>query len=59
MYLGTACSCNYAGRALERLGVSRGITKPYQTSNSIDTNYGVRLREISSVVKRVTAQITD
>ena len=59
MYLGTACSSTYEGRALERLGGSRGLTKPYQTSNIIEAYYGVRLCEISLMAKRETAQTSD
>ena len=44
------------GRALDGLG-GEYLTKPNQTTNSINFNLGVRLRGISSVVKRETAQI--
>ena len=46
------------GRALNGLGALY-VTKTYQTPNTIDTDLGVRLREISFVVKRETAQITN
>ena len=44
------------GRALNRRGGHK-LTKTYQTSNTIETDSGVRLRVIRSVVKRETAQI--
>ena len=59
MYIGTACNSTCRGRALERLGGSRDLTKPYQTSNTTEAYYGVRLREISLVAERETAQISD
>jgi hypothetical protein len=45
------------GRALNGLGALY-VTKTYQTPNTKKTPLGVRLREISFVVKRETAQIT-
>ena len=44
------------GRALNCLGGHK-LTEAYQTSNTIETSSGVRLRVIRSVVKRETAQI--
>ena len=44
------------GRALNGQGALY-VTETYQTPNTIDTYLGVRLREISFVVKRETAQI--
>ena len=44
------------GRALNRLGGHK-LTETYQTTNTNETAFGVRLRVIKSVVKRETAQI--
>ncbi len=43
------------GRALDGLG-GEYLTKSNQTTNAISQNLGVRLRGISSVVERETAQ---
>ena len=43
------------GRALNEIGVIP-ITELYQTTNTIYVKTGVRLRELSSVVKRERAQ---
>ncbi len=43
------------GRALDGLG-GRELTNSNQTANAISHNPGVRLRGISSVVERETAQ---
>ena len=43
------------GRALDGLG-GEYLTKSNQTTNAINPNLGVRLRGISSVVERETAQ---
>ncbi len=43
------------GRALDGLG-GEYLTNSNQTTNAISQNLGVRLRGISSVVKRETAQ---
>ena len=60
MHIGAADSIDtWMGRALERLGGSRDLTKPYQTSNTMEAYHGVRLREISLVAKRETAQTSD
>ena len=48
---------NTGGRALNWLG-GISLTKPYQTPNAGYFNAAVRLRKISSVVKREKAQIT-
>ena len=45
------------GRALNGLGGQK-LTEPYQTPNATACSLGVRLREISFVVERGTAQIT-
>ncbi len=44
------------GRALDGLG-GRDLANSNQTTNAISQNLGVRLRGISSVVERETAQI--
>ena len=46
------------GRALNGLGALY-VTKTYQTPNTIDMRLGVRLCEISFIVERETAQITN
>ena len=46
------------GRALNGLGALY-VTKTYQTPNTIDIHLGVRLCEISFIVERETAQITN
>ena len=47
---------NSGGRALNKLGGDK-LTELYQTPNAIYFSLAVRLREISFVVKRETAQI--
>ena len=48
---------NHGGKALNGLGALY-VTKAYQTLNTIDFNLGVRLCEISFIVKRERAQTT-
>ena len=47
------------GRALKVLGALTYVTEHYQTTNTIYYYSGVRLRELSSVVKRERAQIVN
>ena len=46
------------GRALNEVGANK-VTELYQTTNTILLYSGVRLRELSSVVKRERAQIVN
>ena len=46
----------HGGRALNEVGANK-VTELYQTPNTTYVRTGVRLRELSSVVKRERAQI--
>ena len=46
------------GRALNEVGANK-VTELYQTTNTMCGRTGVRLRELSSVVKRERAQIVN
>ena len=46
------------GRALNEVGANK-VTELYQTTNTVCGRTGVRLRELSSVVKRERAQIVN
>ena len=46
------------GRALNEVGANK-VTELYQTTNTMYVRTGVRLWEISSMVKRETAQIVN
>ena len=48
----------YGGRALNEVGANK-VTELYQTTNTMCGRTGVRLRELSSVVKRERAQIVN
>ena len=48
----------HGGRALNEVGANK-VTELYQTTNTISKYSGVRLRELSSVVKRERAQIVN
>ena len=55
MYSGTASGISIGGRALDVLGGEK-LTELNQTANANALTLGVRLRGISSVVERETAQ---
>ena len=46
------------GKALNEVGANK-VTELYQTTNTVCGRTGVRLRELSSVVKRERAQIVN
>ena len=48
----------HGGRALNEVGANK-VTELYQTTNTVCVRTGVRLRELSSVVKRERAQIVN
>ena len=48
----------HGGRALNEVGANK-VTELYQTTNNMCGRTGVRLRELSSVVKRERAQIVN
>ena len=48
----------HGGRALNEVGANK-VTELYQTTNTVCGRTGVRLRELSSVVKRERAQIVN
>ena len=48
----------HGGRALNEVGANK-VTELYQTTNTMCGRTGVRLRELSSVVKRERAQIVN